>query len=189
VRADAVEEIEREVNAWTVESKINRAAAMRNLLEDLGAQAQRCWPAGRLPGLHEAPFLLAFVRQLQEQGWRIAEGVALPCAEAAERKLRVLRIDGAASGASREHGLAGQQPGERADAVHFLSSLLARHAHTAWDHAYSTYAEIGFPLTPGARSRVVRLRGYGNAINAEAAKAWIEVMMDVLGITAPSPVR
>lgn len=34
-----------------------------------------------------------------------------------------------------------------------------------------------FPLVDGATARVVRLRGYGNAINAEAAKAFIEAVM------------
>jgi len=35
-----------------------------------------------------------------------------------------------------------------------------------------------FPLAHGAAARVGRLRGYGNAINAEAAKAFIEAVMD-----------
>lgn len=35
-----------------------------------------------------------------------------------------------------------------------------------------------FPLVDGAAGRVVRLRGYGNAINAEAAQAWIETVME-----------
>lgn len=35
-----------------------------------------------------------------------------------------------------------------------------------------------FPLAHGAPARVVRLRAYGNAINAEAAKAWIESYME-----------
>jgi len=35
-----------------------------------------------------------------------------------------------------------------------------------------------FPLVNGAAARVGRLRGYGNAINAEAAKAWIETVME-----------
>lgn len=36
-----------------------------------------------------------------------------------------------------------------------------------------------FPLAHGAPARVGRLRGYGNAINAEAAKAFIEALMEV----------
>lgn len=37
-----------------------------------------------------------------------------------------------------------------------------------------------FPLVDGAPSRVGRLRAYGNAINAEAARVWIEVVKDVI---------
>jgi hypothetical protein len=178
VCADAIKKIEEEINAWTVESQISRAEAMRNLLIDLGAQAQRSWQAGRVPGLHEAPFLLAFVRQLQEQGWRVAEGVALPCAEAAGKLLCVLRCNHEIAGSPHQRGLDGQHSIQSKNAVHFLSSLLARHAHTAWSNAHSTYAEIGFTLAHAARSRVGRLRAYGNAINAEAARCFIEALME-----------
>ena len=58
-----------------------------------------------------------------------------------------------------------------------LSSLLARHAQAAWDNAHAAYAETAFPLALGARSRVGRLRAYGNAINAKAAQVFIECVM------------
>jgi DNA (cytosine-5)-methyltransferase 1 len=38
-----------------------------------------------------------------------------------------------------------------------------------------------FPLAHGAPARVGRLRGYGNAINAEAAIAWIESYLEAIG--------
>jgi len=173
VRADAIEKIEEEINAATAQSEGGRTAAMRNLLDHLGAEAKRGWPTGRLPGLSEAPFLLSFLRQLQEQGWRIAEGVALPRPEAASGVLRGVRNHKEVTGPSHQRGLDGQLPGEPSNPVHILSSLLARHAQAAWGHAYSTYAEIGFPLAHGARSRVGRLRAYGNAINAAAAEEFI----------------
>lgn len=37
-----------------------------------------------------------------------------------------------------------------------------------------------FPLAHGATSRVGRLRAYGNAVNAEAARIWIETVMEAL---------
>lgn len=37
-----------------------------------------------------------------------------------------------------------------------------------------------FPLAHGAAARVGRLRAYGNAVNAEAARVWIETVMDCL---------
>ena len=173
VCAGSIEKIEGEINAWAVESEIDSREAMRDLHHYLAAKSHACWAPGRLPGLHEAPFLLAFMRQLAGQGWGFSECSPLQGSEASEAGVRVLRDNRTAAGAPRQHGLEGQQPGECSNAVHFLSSLLARHAHTAWNHAYSTYAEIGFPLAHGARSRTGRLRAYGNAINAEAATQFI----------------
>jgi site-specific DNA-cytosine methylase len=178
VRAEVVAALEEEINAWSVEGKVDRDSALRNLLEGLGSQAKQCWSAGRLPGLHEAPFLLAFLRQLKEQGWRVAECLPLSCKEIAEGAMRGLRHNEESAGAPCEHGLEGQQAGECADALSVLSSLLARHASEAWDDAYAAHAEIGFPLAVGARSRVGRLRGYGNAINAEAATQFIAAYLE-----------
>ena len=42
-----------------------------------------------------------------------------------------------------------------------------------------------FPLADGAPARVGRLRGYGNAINAEVATAFIEAALDVIGANPP----
>lgn len=90
----------------------------------------------------------------------------------------MLRDDEQSTSAPRRYGLDEQRSGEYSDAVHFLSSLLARHALTEWDNAYAAYAELGFPLAHNARSRVVRLRGYGNAVNAEAAKAFVSSYLE-----------
>ncbi len=177
VRPGIVKEVEEEINAWTVESQIDGSQALRDLLIHLGTQAQRCWEAGRIPGLHEAPFLLAFLRQLTEQGWRISERLPVSCEEVAEASMRSVRRDGEQTGSSHQYGLEGQQTGERADPVPVLSSLLARHARAAWDNAHAAYAETAFPLAHGARSRVGRLRAYGNAINAQQAQIFIEECM------------
>ena len=58
-----------------------------------------------------------------------------------------------------------------------LSAVLARHAQAAWDNAHAAYAETAFPLALGARSRVGRLRAYGNAINAAQAEGFIRAVM------------
>jgi hypothetical protein len=63
--------------------------------------------------------------------------------------------------------------------VRVLPSILARHAQAAWGHAYDAYAAVGFPLANGARARVARLRGYGNAIDAIATKEFIEAFAEV----------
>jgi DNA (cytosine-5)-methyltransferase 1 len=46
-----------------------------------------------------------------------------------------------------------------------------------------------FPLAHGAPARVVRLRGYGNAVNAEAAKEFISAYIQVSGYTPESTAR
>ena len=61
-----------------------------------------------------------------------------------------------------------------------LSRILALATQEEWGIAYAAYAETRHPLAHGAAARVGRLRGYGNAINAEAAKIFIQSLMDVL---------
>jgi hypothetical protein len=182
VCAEALSQIEEEINARFLETKECRASAMRDLLRYLGETAKQQWSLGGIPRLSEAPFLLAFLRQLQEQGWQIAQGVSLPCPEESFGQLRVLRDTPEAASSPHQRGLDGQHAGQPSDTVHFLSSLLARHAHTAWDHAYSTHAEIGFPLHHEARSRVGRLRAYGNAIVAPQAEAFVRAYREARGL-------
>jgi DNA (cytosine-5)-methyltransferase 1 len=172
------QEIEEAIDAAAMESKVSRSAVLRALQENLGAQAQSVWATGRLPGLSEAPFLLALLRQLQAQGRAVEEGSALPCAEEQARIVRMLRGDEAPASASHRRELEEQRARQSADLVHFLPSLLARHAQEAWGHAYETYAEIGFPLGTGAPARVGRLRAYGNAIVGQAAAEVIGAFME-----------
>lgn len=178
LRSEVIAQVEEEIDASTAQTKGGRTAAMRTLLESLGAEAKRCWQTGGLPGLHEAPFLLAFMRQLQEQGWQIAEGIALPRPETENGILRGVRGDQPPTGAPCERGLDRQSAGESADIVCVLSRILARHASQAWDDAYASHAEIGFPLGSNSRSRAGRLRAYGNAINAEAAAHFIAAYLE-----------
>ena len=180
VRDSCIQGFQEEINAWSVETQSDRAATLRALRVALGAQTKQVWAPGRLPGLHEAPFLLALLCQFEAQGWAVPEGVALSCSEAAAGNVRMLRDGIAASGAPCERRLDGQQSGKSPDPVHLLSSLLARHAQAAWGDAYTAYAEIGFPLGHGSPARVGRLRGYGNALNAEQATVFVQSVMGAL---------
>jgi len=177
VRADRVRELEFEIVEWARRYEVDAGEAVYDLRQALSAEAQREWPAGRLPELHEAPFLLAFLRQLAQQGWAFAERISGESAETSETRLRMLRDAEAVTRASCERGLDGQPTGERADALRVLSSILARHTSEAWLNAYEAHASIGFPLERNGRARVVRLRGYGNAIVAPAAQVFIEAYL------------
>jgi hypothetical protein len=178
VRPEILKAVEGAVNALAMESQVQPATLLRDVFVQLGAEAEQSWPARGLPGLHEAPFLLAFVRQLAQQGWSVAQGLSLPRKEVARPELRGLRVVEATRSASHRRGLDEQRAGERSDALRLLSCLLARHTQEAWGDAYKTYAEIGWPLAHGASARVGRLRAYGNAIVAPAAQAFVEAVME-----------
>jgi len=177
VRPEIIDQIEEEIDASAMEGEIRRPETVRALRQYLGAQVPRVWSPGGIPRLHEAPFLLAFLRQLEEQGWSIEKGSSLPCSETSSGAVRSVWYGKGTAGASRERGLDRQPAREPSDAVHFLSSLLARHAHKAWADAYAAYAEVGFPLGHDAPARVGRLRAYGNAICAPLAQVFIEEYM------------
>jgi hypothetical protein len=181
VLPEIIAKITEEIGASGMEGEVSLPEVLRDLLETLGAQAQRRWQADGLPGLHEAPFLLAFLRQLTAQGWRLAKDTPLSGEEVSPRFVRMLWDRQAPSGASRGRGLDERRSAKSSNAVHFLSSLLARHAQSAWGDAYATYAEIGFPLTRNARGRVGRLRAYGNACCLPQATAFVETVIEALG--------
>ena len=170
-------------------NEIDPGEAVHDLWCALSKEPQREWSAGRLPGLHETPFLLAFLRQLAGQGWSFSERISGESAETVEARMRVLRNNGEIARASCERELDGQPPGERADPMRVLSSILARHASEAWANAYATYAPIGFPLERNAKARVGRLRGYGNAINAVQAQVFIEAVIETIDDRPDDAVR
>jgi hypothetical protein len=178
VRDEFAENLKEKINAWSVENKINGTQGLRDLLIVYGEKAASEWQTGRIPGLCETPFLLSFLRQLEEQGWRKPECLPVSCKEVGEAVMRSMWVKEGIAGAPRQHGLDGQSGREYSDALSVLSSLLACGAREAWGVAYDAYAETQHPLTKGAANRVMRLRGYGNAIVAQAAQAFIESVMD-----------
>ena len=178
VRDEFAENLKEKINAWSVENKISGTQGLRDLLIFYGEKAASEWPIGGIPGLCETPFLLSFLRQLEEQGWRKPERLPVSCKEVGEAVMRSMWVKDGIAGASRQHGLEGQSSREYSDALSVLSSLLACGAREAWGIAYDAYAETQHPLTKGAANRVMRLRGYGNAIVAQAAQAFIESVMD-----------
>ena len=178
VRDEFAENLKEKINAWSVENKINGTQGLRDLLITYGEKAASEWPTGGIPGLCEAPFLLSFLRQLEEQGWRKPERLPVSCEEVGEAVMRSMWVKDGIAGASRQHGLEGQSAREYSDALSVLSSLLAWGAREAWGVAYDAYAETQHPLTKGAANRVGRLRGYGNAIVAPVAEAFVRAYLD-----------
>jgi hypothetical protein len=180
IHHQSVAELEREINEFALARQTRPSEVLRDLHESLSAEASRFREPGSRSGLHEAPFLLAFLRQLSEQGWRFATNPSVPSAKTPKEELRMLRDDELQAGSSRKPGLERRSSRKHSDSLHLLSSLLARHAHQAWFDAYSAYAEIGFPLGHKCLARVARLRTYGDAINVEVAKTFVEACLEII---------
>ena len=126
---------------------------------------------------HETEILFAFLCQLSAQGWAFAQGIPCPSEEGEAINVRVLWDRQAASRASRGRGLDQQRPDQPSDALHFLSSILARHASQAWQEAVVANARVSFPLTEISDRRTGRLKAYGNALDAETATRFLEAVM------------
>lgn len=152
--------------------------ALRDVRSALLEEAVQIWNSGGPRGLHEAPFLLAFLRQLTTQGWAFEKSILRSGAETSEAILRGVRVPQESTRSPHQRGLEGQSTREYTDALRVLSSILARHAQTAWVDAFDAYAEVGFPLGVNSAGRVVRLRGYGDGIVAQAAAAFVTAYLE-----------
>lgn len=175
---DTIRQVEEEVSD-AIGREADAGEALHDLWETLAAQAVDKRDAGGLRGVHAPAVLLAFLRQLTQQGWAFAECLSGTGAETPEEPVRVLRGDESAARPPRQRGLDGLPAVEHPDAVRVLSSVLARHAQAAWGEAFAENARNTFPLITGATQRVGRLRAYGNALCAPQAEGFIEAYMAV----------
>lgn len=182
VRACAVEEIEGQIDEWSIRYQTDGGEGLRRVWGNLQAQAVCERETGRFSGVQSPAVLLAFLRQLTEQGWRFSDTLACARTEASETVVRVLRFDPQAARTPLRRELAEQCAGEPSDALRELSSLLAHHAAQCWGEACREKAgAASFPLAVESAARVGRLRAYGNAIVAPQAQVFIETVMDWLG--------
>lgn len=177
LRPDTLASLETEVTRHAHSCNADPTTALHPVWLKACSQTLRLRATGRSEGLHEPPVLLAFLRELADQRWPLAQGLPRSGAETNEACLRVLRGNPVSPRAPRRRGLDEQQTAQLADLVRVLSSVLARVAQTLWPEAFSPDASACFPLAHGARSRVGRLRAYGNAIVAEVATTFIEAYL------------
>ena len=175
---DLITKVEEEINEWASKHQTNAREALRNLWDSLSAEALAERHIGRLWQFHEAPFLLAFLRQFSQQGWRFSD--AVPCASTPIYRgvLRALRINKEIACPSSGRELGQQSTVQSTDPLRELSQILAQHMQSAWDTALRSYANRGFPLSTNSPSRIIRLRAYGNAVNVKVAEAFVRAYME-----------
>lgn len=177
LRSEDIRKVEEAVEQWSQRHETDATEAVRNLWDLVSEEEVRLRPDGGFDSLREAPFLLAFMRQLSNQGWKFPIGDERASSEASRTVLRVLRFTEQPSYTSRGRGLDEQQSGEPANPLRFLSQILAYHTEVCWRD--TGWQDVGsFPLAHNVPSRVGRLRAYGNAVDAEATKEFIEATLE-----------
>ena len=177
LRASIVDALEKEMSAYAKAFSRDPREDLRDLWEGLPSTCLPERKARTNNSFHETEILFAFLCQLSAQGWAFAQGIPCPSEEGEAINVRVLWDRQAASRASRGRGLDQQRPDQPSDALHFLSSILARHASQAWQEAVVANARVSFPLTEISDRRTGRLKAYGNALDAETATRFLEAVM------------
>jgi hypothetical protein len=165
LRPDAVAEIEgtlRDANASAADAR----EILRDLWVCLATEAVERAP-GRLHSVHEAPILLAVMRELAREGWALLDHLPPACWETAEAGLRGMR-EAAPSAPRPPCGPeSSEQRGRKSpNCMSLASHALARVAEAA--------GMIPFPLAHNVPARVGKLRAYGNAIVPEIAAIFIQ---------------
>jgi site-specific DNA-cytosine methylase len=178
VCSKGVKKTEAEIDEWSKRYKTDPRKALRDLWSYLQKEALSERSSGRLWLLYEAPFLLSFMRQLSDQKWKFSDSMPRQSKEKYKNPLRSLFVSGESSCSPLRRELEKQRFGESSNPMRELSQIMARKAEEYWSESCWSYATKGFPLAVNSIQRVGRLSGYGNAINAQAAKIFIESVMD-----------
>ena len=177
LRSEDIWKVEEAVEQWAQRHQADPTKAVRNLWDIVSEEEVRLRPDGGFDSVREAPFLLAFLRQLSDQGWKFPIGDERSSSEASRTVLRVLWFTEQPSYTSRGRGLDEQQSGEPTNPLRLLSQILAYHTEVCWRD--TGWQDVGsFPLAHNAPSRVGRLRAYGNAVDAEATREFIEATLE-----------
>lgn len=165
---------------------------LREVRNCVGSEDIFGWRGGVF-GVHEAQILLSYLLQYarKERGEPDAEDGPGPRL-GAERDVRVLWKRGPSGDSPCQRGLDRWSLRELADSLRALSSAVARFASEAgYPNLYADAAasfplgELLYPDSLGElrpKARAARLKGYGNAINAQAAQAFIESYCEARGL-------
>lgn len=167
-------------------SKIEKEMSNASISEDLARQAlfvlwsdnaalaiQR--KAGRCHSVYEAPVLLTIMRELARKGWKFLDHFPSACWESAEAGLRAMRTATSEITCTPQgRGPIEQYGRQLADTLSILSQTLAFAAEEA--------GMIPFPLIKGVPNRMVKLRGYGNAIVPPLAAEFVRSYLDTHGL-------
>jgi len=178
VCAGTIEALEKEIAEYAETFQRNPSADLRGLWNTLLQADFSEWPTGANYAIHPTKVLFAFVCQLAAQGWRFSESAPCTRKEASTQPMRVLWNRQTAASASYQRRLVGQPAFEPSNPLYFLSSLLARYAHSAWGEALAAHASARSPLAHAAPARVGRLRAYGNGLDLETATGFVEAVME-----------
>ena len=165
--------LEKEIAGAHISEKDAREA-LRDLWRALAQETIRR-SSRRLVSVLEAPVLLAFLRELQREGWGLLDHLPPPCWASPEEGLRALRgVTLETPRASLGRKPKQQRRLESGNALPLVSQIIAREVASKW-------AIPGFPLSEPVALRVGQVRAYGNAIVPQLAAAFIRAALGVSG--------
>jgi hypothetical protein len=138
-----------------------------HLYKETGGEEQ---PTGMRGKLYAPEVLLNFMLSQTAACDRATDSSSVKKAgkETVAGAMHIMRMDGGFVHSSHQRRPNGQQRVQSANALHELSFLLACDAQAFGEAVFDAHAAI---------NRVGMLRGYGNAIVAQAAQAFVESVM------------
>ena len=146
----------------------NAREILREMQESDAPEAVWLSTGGQI-GFYEATILLSFMLEYEGQLGNFIYRSEAGGAKACKELLREMRKDRSASCSSYRPRYTQQFAGKLGDSLSELPQAGALEVLKSLN---------GSPLVVSPNNRVGRLRGYGNAVNAEAAKAFIGSFME-----------
>lgn len=190
LRADLAVQTEEILNEAARRLQTEAGEILRAVRDEIGSSEIFSWTGGRLQSVHEAQILLSYLLEYAGPKWQKPDAAHGSGAGVSQNDARMLWRKGTSGDPSRKRGLDGWPLGELADSLRFLSHAVARSAQEAGYPVLYADAPASFPLSQDlhedslgrlrSKNRVGRLRGYGNAIVAPQAAAFIAAVKSLL---------